>query len=165
MIELAGLDFTIIPAGLWPEYYMVEPVMIPGDGNRKVSWSCGLDVGRIIPHVLAHPAFEKRGLSRGGYRLPQLERAARYSRAKAGPQGGAQVYERRRISSGPMMRRSRVFCVTCCWPSASQVPNARKACRCGPTGTQPTCRSSRAHPMDEVFPNIIEPAVKMMENM
>jgi uncharacterized protein YbjT (DUF2867 family) len=55
VIMLAGLDYTIIPAGLWPEYYMAEPVMIPGDGNRKVSWSTGVDVGRIIPHVLAHP--------------------------------------------------------------------------------------------------------------
>ena len=56
VIELAGLDYTIIPAGLWPEYYMVEPVVVPGDGERKVSWSTGRDVGRIIPHVLAHPA-------------------------------------------------------------------------------------------------------------
>lgn len=56
VIELVGLDFTIIPAGLWPEYYMVEPVAVHGDGNRKVSWSTGRDVGRIIPHVLAHPA-------------------------------------------------------------------------------------------------------------
>jgi uncharacterized protein YbjT (DUF2867 family) len=56
VIELAGLDYTIIPAGLWPEYYMVEPVVVPLDGERKVSWSTGRDVGRIIPHVLAHPA-------------------------------------------------------------------------------------------------------------
>jgi uncharacterized protein YbjT (DUF2867 family) len=56
VIELAGLDYTIIPAGLWPEYYMVEPVAVHGDGNQKVSWSNGRDVGRILPHVLAHPA-------------------------------------------------------------------------------------------------------------
>ncbi len=56
VIELAGLDYTIIPAGLWPEYYMVEPVVVPGDGTRKYAWSTGTDVGRIIPHVLAHPA-------------------------------------------------------------------------------------------------------------
>lgn len=56
VIELAGLDYTIIPAGLWPEYYMVEPVAVHGDGNQKVSWSSGRDVGRILPHVLAHPA-------------------------------------------------------------------------------------------------------------
>lgn len=56
VIELAGLDFTIIPAGLWPEYYMLEPIGVMGDGNNKVSWSTGRDVGRIIPHVLAHPA-------------------------------------------------------------------------------------------------------------
>lgn len=56
VIELAGLDYTIIPAGLWPEYYMLEPVAVPGDGEQKVSWSSGRDVGRIIPHVLAHPA-------------------------------------------------------------------------------------------------------------
>lgn len=56
MIELAGMDYTIIPAGLWPEYYMLEPVGIMGDGNQKFSWSTGKDVGRIIPHVLAHPA-------------------------------------------------------------------------------------------------------------
>ena len=56
VIELAGLDFTIIPAGLWPEYYLVEPVAVMGDGEARVSWSCGPDVGRIIPHVLAHPA-------------------------------------------------------------------------------------------------------------
>lgn len=56
VIELAGLDFTIIPAGLWPEYYMLEPVGVMGDGEQKFSWSTGRDVGRIIPHVLAHPA-------------------------------------------------------------------------------------------------------------
>jgi uncharacterized protein YbjT (DUF2867 family) len=56
VIELAGLDYTIIPAGAWPEYYMLEPVAVPGDGERKMSWSTGHDVGRIIPHVLAHPA-------------------------------------------------------------------------------------------------------------
>jgi len=55
VIELAGLDFTIIPAGLWPEYYMLEPVAVMGDGNQKISWSTGRDAGRIIPHVLAHP--------------------------------------------------------------------------------------------------------------
>jgi uncharacterized protein YbjT (DUF2867 family) len=56
MIELAGMDFTIIPAGLWAEYYMLEPVGVMGDGEQKFSWSTGRDVGRIIPHVLAHPA-------------------------------------------------------------------------------------------------------------
>jgi len=55
VIELAGLDVTIIPAGLWPEYYMLEPVRVMGDLDRKVSWSTGRDVGRIIPHVLSHP--------------------------------------------------------------------------------------------------------------
>ena len=55
VIELAGLDYTIIPAGFWPEYYMLEPVMVMGDGKGIVSWSTGRDVGRIIPHVLAHP--------------------------------------------------------------------------------------------------------------
>jgi uncharacterized protein YbjT (DUF2867 family) len=55
VIELAGLDYTIIPAGFWPEYYMLEPVMVMGDGKQLVSWSTGPDVGRIIPHVLAHP--------------------------------------------------------------------------------------------------------------
>lgn len=56
VIQLAGLDYTIIPAGLWPEYYMAEPVLVHGDGDEKVAWSTGSDVGRIIPHVLAHPA-------------------------------------------------------------------------------------------------------------
>ncbi|MBI5922943.1 MAG: NmrA family NAD(P)-binding protein [Betaproteobacteria bacterium] len=56
VIETTGLDFTIIPAGLWPEYYMLEPVAVMGDGNEKVAWSSGPDVGRIIPHILAHPA-------------------------------------------------------------------------------------------------------------
>lgn len=56
VIELAGLDFTIIPAGLWIEYFMAEPVQVMGDGTQPFSWSCGPDVGRIIPHVLAHPA-------------------------------------------------------------------------------------------------------------
>lgn len=56
VIELAGLDYTIIPAGAWPEYYMVEPVMVPGDPDEPLAWSTGTDVGRIIPHVLAHPA-------------------------------------------------------------------------------------------------------------
>ena len=55
VIELAGLDFTIIPAGLWPEYYLLDPVSLMGDGEQKISWSTGRDVGRIIPHVLAHP--------------------------------------------------------------------------------------------------------------
>jgi len=56
VIELAGLDYTIIPAGAWPEYYMIEPVMVPGDPDEPLAWSSGPDVGRIIPHVLAHPA-------------------------------------------------------------------------------------------------------------
>ena len=56
VIELAGMDYTIIPAGLWPEYYLLEPVGVMGDGEQKISWSTGRDVGRIIPHVLAHPA-------------------------------------------------------------------------------------------------------------
>lgn len=56
VIELAGLDYTIIPAGFWPEYYLLEPVAVMGDGQSKVAWSAGQDVGRIIPHVLAHPA-------------------------------------------------------------------------------------------------------------
>jgi hypothetical protein len=56
VIELAGLDFTIIPAGEWPEYYMIEPVMVPGDPDEPLAWSNGQDAGRIIPHVLAHPA-------------------------------------------------------------------------------------------------------------
>jgi uncharacterized protein YbjT (DUF2867 family) len=55
IIELAGLDFTIIPAGLWPEFYMLEPVLVVGDGDQNFAWSTGVDVGRIIPHVLAHP--------------------------------------------------------------------------------------------------------------
>jgi uncharacterized protein YbjT (DUF2867 family) len=56
VIELAGLDYTIIPAGLWPEYYLAEPVAVMGQGEQKFGWSTGRDVGRIIPHVLAHPA-------------------------------------------------------------------------------------------------------------
>jgi uncharacterized protein YbjT (DUF2867 family) len=55
-IELAGLDYTIIPAGFWPEYYLAEPVAVMGNGKDMVSWSTGRDVGRIIPHILAHPA-------------------------------------------------------------------------------------------------------------
>ena len=55
VIELAGLDYTIIPAGLWPEYYMLEPVAVMGDGEQPFAWSSGRDLGRIIPHVLAHP--------------------------------------------------------------------------------------------------------------
>lgn len=56
VIELTGMDYTIIPAGMWPEYYMMEPVTIMGDADAKVAWSTGTDAGRIIPHVLAHPA-------------------------------------------------------------------------------------------------------------
>ncbi|MNH89987.1 NmrA-like family protein [compost metagenome] len=56
MIELAGMDYTIIPAGAWIEYYMLEPVMVMGDPDARLAWSTGADVGRIIPHVLAHPA-------------------------------------------------------------------------------------------------------------
>lgn len=55
VIELAGLDYTIIPAGFWPEFYMIEPVAVIGDGDTRVAWSTGPDLGRIIPHVLAHP--------------------------------------------------------------------------------------------------------------
>ena len=56
MIEMAGMDFTIMPAGAWIEYYMLEPVLVMGDPDTKMAWSTGVDVGRIIPHVLAHPA-------------------------------------------------------------------------------------------------------------
>jgi len=56
MIETAGMDCTIIPAGAWIEYYMLEPVLVMGDPDTKIGWSTGADVGRIIPHVLAHPA-------------------------------------------------------------------------------------------------------------
>jgi uncharacterized protein YbjT (DUF2867 family) len=56
MIETAGMDYTIIPAGFWMEYYLMEPVLVMGDPDSKVAWSTGADVGRIIPHVLAHPA-------------------------------------------------------------------------------------------------------------
>lgn len=49
VIELAGMDYTIIPAGLWIEYYMLEPVAVMGDGTTPMSWSSGRDVGRIIP--------------------------------------------------------------------------------------------------------------------
>ncbi len=56
VIELAGLDYTIIPAGLWPEFFMLEPVAIIGDADARTAWSTGADLGRIIPHVLAHPA-------------------------------------------------------------------------------------------------------------
>jgi uncharacterized protein YbjT (DUF2867 family) len=56
MIEMAGMDYTIIPAGAWIEYYMMEPVMVAGDPDTRIAWSTGADVGRIIPHVLAHPA-------------------------------------------------------------------------------------------------------------
>lgn len=55
-IEMAGMDFTIIPAGAWIEYYMMEPVLVMGDPDTKIAWSTGADVGRIIPHVLSHPA-------------------------------------------------------------------------------------------------------------
>ena len=38
MIELAGMDYTIIPAGAWIEYYMLEPVMVMGDPDAKLAW-------------------------------------------------------------------------------------------------------------------------------
>ena len=56
VIELTGMDFTIIPAGAWIEYYMMEPVLLAGDPDTKIAWGTAEDVGRIIPHVLAHPA-------------------------------------------------------------------------------------------------------------
>ena len=56
LIEMTGMDYTIIPAGAWIEYYMLEPVMVMGDPDTPIAWSTGADVGRIIPHVLAHPA-------------------------------------------------------------------------------------------------------------
>src|SRR5512137_421791 len=41
VIELAGLDYTIIPAGMWPEYYLLEPVAVMGDGDTPMAWSTG----------------------------------------------------------------------------------------------------------------------------
>lgn len=37
---------------------MLEPVAVIGDADTKVAWSTGVDLGRIIPHVLAHPGSE-----------------------------------------------------------------------------------------------------------
>ncbi|MFA7527300.1 MAG: NmrA family NAD(P)-binding protein [Ottowia sp.] len=54
VIQLAGLDYTIIPAGLFPEYFMAEPVLIPNGGDAKMAWTTATDAGRIIPHVLSH---------------------------------------------------------------------------------------------------------------
>ena len=34
---------------------MMEPVLMAGDPDVKAAWSSCVDVGRIIPHVLAHP--------------------------------------------------------------------------------------------------------------
>ena len=48
MIEMTGMDFTIIPAGLLPADYLVETVGVLGGGGQKFSWSTGRDVGRII---------------------------------------------------------------------------------------------------------------------
>ena len=61
VIELAGLDFTIIPAGLWPDYYMLEPVRVMGDPDRKVSWS----TGRHHPARSVSSAFPQCDLSGG----------------------------------------------------------------------------------------------------
>jgi uncharacterized protein YbjT (DUF2867 family) len=90
VIELAGLDFTIIPAGLWPEYYLLEPVAVMGDGEQKVSWSTGRDVGRIIPHVLAHPLSRNRARSRKSWpsacstpRAPRACRSGRTGKARS----------------------------------------------------------------------------------
>ena len=37
---------------------------VMGDGKQLVSWSTGRDVGRIIPHVLAHPLSRNAGRTR-----------------------------------------------------------------------------------------------------
>lgn len=51
MIEMTGMDYTIIPAGAWIEYYMMEPVLVMGDADTKIGWSTGADVGRKVERV------------------------------------------------------------------------------------------------------------------
>jgi hypothetical protein len=53
---LAGLDFTIFPAGPRPEFYLLEPVSVTSNGERRMFCSAGSVVGRIIRQELAHPS-------------------------------------------------------------------------------------------------------------
>ncbi|MAA76132.1 MAG: hypothetical protein CMN28_15670 [Salinisphaeraceae bacterium] len=163
-IELAGLDYTVISAGLWPEYYMVEPVLVPGDGERKVSWSCGQDVGRIIPHVLAHP----------------LSRNAQTPVAATAYLSWNELLDAREAHLGRKIERQ--YC------SAEQLrdmfakaepgflrdvllPIAIAGAEC-PEGMPLWANWNGTHlpdfkgtPLNEAFDNIIEPSAKMMTEM
>lgn len=164
VIELAGLDYTIIPAGLWPEYYMVEPVLVPNDGNRKVSWSCGQDVGRIIPHVLANPLsrnavcpvaataylswnemLDKRGELLGR----KIER--NYM--------GGQQWRDAHAAAEPGFVRDVLLAIGI---AGAECPEGMPLWANWNAMHLPDFKGT---PLDEVFPNIVEPAVQMMTEM
>ena len=143
VIELAGLDFTIIPAGLWPEYYMLEPVAVMGDGEQKVSWSTGRDVGRIIPHVLAHPLSRNAICPVAATAYCSWNELLAVREQLLGRKVRKKLPGRRGVEGGvrgaTARDRSRKS-----WPSACSAPRVPRACRSGRTGTAPSCRSSRA---------------------
>lgn len=160
VIELAGMDYTIIPAGFWPEFYMAEPVIVPVDPDQPVSWSAGVDAGRIIPHVLAHPLSRnavcpvaataycswnemldtrKRLLGRNVERLYMSETQLK------------QAYETQ--SPGP---------------AQAVLAISLAAAEC-PEGMPLWARWNAKHlpefsgtPLDELFPNVIEPTVQSL---
>lgn len=164
VIELAGLDYTIIPAGLWPEYYMAEPVMIPDTGERKVSWSCGQDVGRIIPHVLAHP----------------LSRNAVCPVAATAYMSWNEMLDIREQHLGRKVERKYMDAAQWRQAHADAEPGFLRdvliaigiaGAEC-PEGMPLWANWNATHlpefkgtPLDEVFPNIIEPATQMIEGM
>jgi uncharacterized protein YbjT (DUF2867 family) len=141
VIELAGLDFTIIPAGFWAEYYMLEPVMVMGDGKQVISWSTGRDVGRIIPHVLAHPLSRNAicPVAATAYcswdellDLRERTLGRKVERVYLGWADWKAAYDRQ-----PAVR-SRSS-----WRSGCSQPKAQRECLCLRTGTRPSSRTSR----------------------
>lgn len=142
MIEMTGMDYTIIPAGAWIEYYMMEPVLVMGDADTKIGWSTGADVGRIIPMCwrTRHPAMQSvrsrpppgaPGTSCWPHASGSWD--ARSSASAGVPSNGVRPTPSRLPGpSGP------------CWPSVSPSPTRRQACPCSETGTRPSFPGSRA---------------------
>jgi uncharacterized protein YbjT (DUF2867 family) len=164
VIELAGLDFTIIPAGLWPEYYMVEPIMIPGDGNRKVSWSCGLDVGRIIPHVLAHPLSKNAVCPVAATAYLSWNELLDIREQKLGRKVerkymNAEEFRQAHDAAEPGFLRDVLLAIGI---AGAECPEGMPLWA---NWNATHLQDFKGTPMDEIFPNIIEPAVKMLENM
>ncbi len=164
VIELAGLDYTIIPAGLWPEYYMAEPVMIPNDGERKVSWSCGQDVGRIIPHVLAYPLSKNAicPVAATAY-LSWNEmldiREQHLGRKVERKYMDAEQWRQAHADAEPGFLRDVLIAIGI---AGAECPEGMPLWANWNAMHLPEFKGT---PLDEVFPNIIEPATQMIEGM